>query len=137
MEMTETSKTGRPTHVIQIQDLKCLGNWTLILKLRYWIDFGQRKQYNVEWIRKLDSNRDLEIEIIIKVDQHKEADCDTSDCQSQSETSEDLLFAINVNLKSLKISVECNYRDLWNQTEFLKQRDFVSDLAHVEEINTS
>ena len=92
--------------------------------------------YTAEWIRKLDSNRDL-VEIIIKVDQHKEADCDTSDCQSQSETSEDLLFAINVNLKSLKISVECNYRDLWNQTESLKQRDFVSDLAHVDEINTS
>ena len=77
MEIAEPLKTGQPTHVIQIQDLKRLENWILPLKLRYWIDFGQRKQYNVEWIRKLDSNSDL-VEIIIKVDQHKEADCDTS-----------------------------------------------------------
>ena len=27
--------------------------------------------------------------IVIKVDQHKDTDCDTSNCQSQSETSED------------------------------------------------
>ena len=136
MEITEPSKTGQPTHVIQIQDLKRLENWILALKLRYWIDFGQRKQYNVEWIRKLDSNGDL-VEIVIKVDQHKDADCDTSNCQCQSETSEDLLFAINVDLKSLRISVEGNHRDLWNQTEFLKLRDFVSDLARMEEVNTS
>ena len=70
------------------------------------------------------------------VDQHKEADCDISNCQSQSETSEDLLFAKNVHLKSLKISVEGNHRILWNQIEFLKQRDFVSDLARKGEINT-
>ena len=83
MEITEPSKTGQPTHVIQIQDLKRLENWILALKLRYWIDFGQRKQYNVEWVRKLDSSGDL-VEIVIKVDQHKDADYDTSNCQSQS-----------------------------------------------------
>ena len=93
-------------------------------------------QYGTSWIRKLDSNGDL-VEIVIKVDQHKDADCDTSNCQSQSETSEDLLFAINVDLKSLRISVEGNHRDLWNQTEFLKLLDFVSDLARMEEVNTS
>ena len=76
------------------------------------------------------------VEVAIKLDQHKEADCDTSNCQSQSETSEDLLSAINVDLKSLRISVEGNHRDLWNQTEFLKLSDFVSDLARMEEINT-
>ena len=89
----------------------------------------------MEWIRKLDSNSDL-VEIVIKVDQHKEADCDTSNCHGQSETSEEFLSAINVDLKSLRISVEGNHRDLWNQTEFLKLRDFVSDLARMEEINT-
>ena len=47
------------------------------------------------------------------------------------------MFAINVDLKSLRISVEGNHRDLWNQTEFLKIRDFVSDLAQMEEVNTS
>ena len=57
------------------------------------------------WIRKLDSNSDL-VEIVIKVDQHKEADCDSSNCQSLSETSEDLLLAVNVNLKLLRISVK-------------------------------
>ena len=88
----------------------------------------------MEWVRKLDSNSDL-IEIVIKVDQHKEADCDTSNCQSQSETSEDLLSAINVDLKSLRISIEGNHHNLLNQTEFLKLRDFVSDLARMEEIN--
>ena len=63
-------------HAIQVQDLKRLENWILALKVRYWIDFSQRKQRNVEWIRKLDSNSDL-VEIVIKLDQHKEADCDT------------------------------------------------------------
>ena len=64
MEITEPSKTGQPTRVIQIQDLKRLENWILALKLRYRIDFGQRKKYNVEWIHKLDSSSDL-VEIII------------------------------------------------------------------------
>ena len=90
----------------------------------------------MQWIRKLDSNSDL-VEIVIKVDQHKDSDCDTSNCQSQSETSEDLLFAINVDVKSLRISVEGNHRDLWYQTEFLKLRDLVSDLARMEEVNAS
>ena len=44
MEIAEASKTSQPTHVIQIQDLKRLENWILALKLRYWIDFSQRKQ---------------------------------------------------------------------------------------------
>ena len=59
MEIAEPSKTGQPTRVTQIQDLKRLENWILALKLRYRIDFGQRKQYNVEWIRKLDSSSDF------------------------------------------------------------------------------
>ena len=59
MEIAEPSKTGQPTRVTQIQDLKRLENWILALKLRYRIDFGQQKQYNVEWIRKLDSSSDF------------------------------------------------------------------------------
>ena len=58
-----------------------------------------------------------------------------SNCQSQSEACEDLLSAINVDLKSVRSEIR-NHRDLWNQTEFLKPRDFVSDLARMEEINT-
>ena len=37
----------------------------------------------MEWVRKLDSTSDL-VEIVIKVDQHKEADCDTSNKARQA-----------------------------------------------------
>ena len=44
---------------MQVADLKRLESWILALKLRYWIDVGNRSQYNVDWLRKLDDKGDL------------------------------------------------------------------------------
>ena len=46
-------------YTVQVADLKRLESWILALKLRYWIDFGNRSQYNVDWLRKLDDKGDL------------------------------------------------------------------------------
>ena len=68
MEIAEPSKDGSTYAHYSVSRFKMLRELdTGSLKLRFWIDFGQRKQYNVEWMCKLDSNSNL-VEIVIKVD---------------------------------------------------------------------
>ena len=101
---------------MQVADLKRLESWILALKLRYWIDFGSRSQYNVDWLRKLDDKGDL-AGIRVKL-------FEAGDEDSQGK----LLFSISVCLHKKAISIEGKYGDLWKSNEFEKLQCFVSKL---------
>ena len=103
-------------YTVQVADLKRLESWILALKLRYWIDFGNRSQYNVDWSRKLDDKGDL-AGIRIKL-------FEASDEDSQGK----LLFSISVCLHKKIISIEGKYGNLWKSNEFEKLQCFVSKL---------
>ena len=103
-------------YTVQVADLKRLESWILALKLRYWIDFGNRSQYNVDWLRKLDDKGDL-AGIRVKL-------FEASDEDSQGK----LLFSISVCLHKKAISIEGKYGDLWKSNEFEKLQCFVSKL---------
>ena len=101
---------------MQVTDLKRLESWILALKLRYWIDFENRSQYNVDWLRKLDDKGDL-AGIRLKL-------FEASDENSQGK----LLFTVSVCLQKKIVSIEGKYGDLRKSNEFEKLQCFVCKL---------
>ena len=65
-EYVQTLGSSGSTQILHITNQARLEKWILALKFRYWIDFGNREQYKVDWLRNLDDKGDL-VEIIIKL----------------------------------------------------------------------
>ena len=60
----QASQNG-DVYLVEVGNQNIFNKWILSLKLRYWIDFGNREDYNVEWLKKLNTNGEL-VEILIK-----------------------------------------------------------------------
>ena len=78
--------------------------WIKALKVRYWIDFGSREEFNVKWDCATNSNGTINQRLI------RVARLDDS--------VESLLFAVTCFETNCKIMVQGNHKDLWVETEF-------------------
>ena len=74
------------------------------MKVRYWIDFGSREEFNVKWDCTTNNNGTIN-QTLIQV-----ARVDNS--------VESLLFAVTCIETNCKIMIQGNHKDLWVDNEF-------------------
>ena len=78
--------------------------WVKALKLRYWMDFGSRDEFNVKW--DCEKNKSgVMLKRLVRVFRVEEAE-------------EALLFAITCFDSHGKVMVQGNHRELWVDNEF-------------------
>ena len=83
--------------------------WIKKFMIRYWMDFGKREEYRVNWVRTTspdDENPDDIVEIIIEI------------FNLHDDGSEGNLFSIIVSVPERKLIIQGNHSSLWKNTEF-------------------
>ena len=99
--------------------------WKEIIKLRYWTDIGNQDAFDLEWSDAVDANG-TEVEYLVKPFQMKPG----KQPEEQLRTS---LYTLTMYHTQLKIMIQGNYKDQWENDEFEKLRSIVSK---VEEGNS-
>ena len=74
------------------------------MKVRYWIDFGSREEFNVKWDCTTNNNGKIN-QRLIRV-------------ARLGDSVESLLFAVTCMETNCKIMVQGNHKDLWVENEF-------------------
>lgn len=120
-EVIKTSDRG-VAYLFVVPNSSRFNQWLAALKIRYWIDFGNKSDYDVEWFRKTDSDGNL-VELIVKL-------FSVSDDEDKQ-----LLFAITVYLSKQKFMIQGKYRNLWKDNEFTSLRSFVDGLCTSNVLN--
>lgn len=93
--------------------------WLKAIMIRYWVDFGNRNDYRVNWLRKTNPDDENQIvELIVQIFRTQNDDNDAGL----------LLFSTTMSIAERKTKVQGKYSDFWKNTEFLRLRDFVNDL---------
>ena len=78
--------------------------WVKAMKVRYWIDFGSREEFNVKWDCTTNNNGTINQRLI------RVARLDDS--------VESLLFAVTCIETNCTIMIQGNHKDLWVDNEF-------------------
>ncbi|CAB4018949.1 Hypothetical predicted protein [Paramuricea clavata] len=97
--------------------------WIKAFMIRYWMDFGKREEYRVNWVRKTspdDENSDDIVEIIIEI------------FSLHDNGSEGHLFSITISVPEQKLIIQGNHSSLWKNTEFSRLRDLVNKFKNYD-----
>ena len=117
----QASQNG-DVYFLEVGNQNIFNKWILSLKLRYWIDFGNREDYNIEWLKKLITNGEL-VEILIKLSKY-----------NANEDQDELLFSITILVSEKKLMIEGKYHNLWRENEHTKLQSLVSELCVHDEL---
>ena len=73
--------------------------WVKVMKIRYWIDFGSREEFNVKWDCATNNNGTINQRLtrVARLD----------------DSAESLVFAVTCIETNCKIIVPGNHKDLW------------------------
>lgn len=116
LESIEASDQGAAFLVV-VEDENRFKQWLVALKLRYWVDFGNQEDYNVDWLKKTGPGGEL-VELLVKLYACNESGDDGK-----------RLFTLTVYLTKRKIMVQGKQRALWKDIEFTKLRYLVTELC--------
>ena len=100
-------------------------SWLKIIKLRYWLHFGQveHSDYDVKW-KDTKTKEGQMLQYLIKVSSTVE--------QEESRVN---LFTLNVYCMKKKIMVQGSHKDLWLKKEFPLLRKLVDDCINGKDLS--
>ena len=112
-ELTTMLNDG-DTLCIDISQKDRFDKWILSLKLRYWLDLGERDIYDVDWCKKVNDENVLE-DIIINI--------------KKPDATNEILFSIMAHIPEKQIRIQSKFMDVWKVNEYQKLVLLVSKLC--------